>query len=333
MKINTAELKTALEIVKPGIAINEFLEQSTSFAFTQGSVVTYNSEICIKHPIQDIDFEGAVIADELYKFLTRIKKEEIELTVEGNQLVITSGRSVAKFNMQSEVLLPFSDVESTDAFEEIPSPEDFVKGVRFVAPICKKDVVQMLQDCVHITSDFVEATDNHRICNYKTSIPVKDVLVPKKNLLAVVNLNPVYVAETNEWIHFKTEAGTIISCRTVVDDFPDTSNVLNVTGTSITFPKTIDEVLSRAEVFSSGDALGGFVEITTKKNRLQVSSKSEQGEFSEEINMKYDGTPIRFIATTAFIKSVMSQVQECVVSERLIMFKAENWIYVSSLRV
>jgi len=92
-------------------------------------------------------------------------------------------------------------------------------------------------------------------------------------------------------------------------------------------------VLSRAEVFSSGDALGGFVEITTKKNRLQVSSKSEQGEFSEEINMKYDGTPIRFIATTAFIKSVMSQVQECVVSERLIMFKAENWIYVSPLRV
>jgi len=39
MKINKKELKEALEIVKPGLANKEMIEQSTSFAFLKGKVI------------------------------------------------------------------------------------------------------------------------------------------------------------------------------------------------------------------------------------------------------------------------------------------------------
>jgi len=54
MKINKNELKNALEIVKPGLANKEIIDQSTSFAFMNDCIVTYNDEISVSHPVKDI---------------------------------------------------------------------------------------------------------------------------------------------------------------------------------------------------------------------------------------------------------------------------------------
>ena len=55
MKTNKTKLQTALEIVKPGLANKEIIEQSTSFAFLKGKVVTYNDEVSISHPLKGIE--------------------------------------------------------------------------------------------------------------------------------------------------------------------------------------------------------------------------------------------------------------------------------------
>ena len=78
MKIATSKIKEALAIVKPALANKEILEQTTSFAFLNGRVVTYNDEISISHPFES-DFEGAVKAEELYGLLSRTTKEEVSL--------------------------------------------------------------------------------------------------------------------------------------------------------------------------------------------------------------------------------------------------------------
>ena len=75
MKINKAELQTALEKVKPGLASRELIEQSTSFAFMGDRVVTYNDEISISHPVAGVDINGAVKAQALYDFVSEVKKE------------------------------------------------------------------------------------------------------------------------------------------------------------------------------------------------------------------------------------------------------------------
>ena len=67
MKVNKEKLRQALEIVRPGLANKEVIEQATSFAFMDGRVVTYNDEISISHPVEGIEIEGAVKADQLYQ--------------------------------------------------------------------------------------------------------------------------------------------------------------------------------------------------------------------------------------------------------------------------
>jgi hypothetical protein len=69
------DLIKALEAVKPGLANKEMIEQSTSFAFMEDRVVTYNDEISISHPLKGIPIVGAIKADELYAFLSKVKIE------------------------------------------------------------------------------------------------------------------------------------------------------------------------------------------------------------------------------------------------------------------
>ena len=51
------DLVEALEVVKPGLANKDLIEQTTSFAFINGNVVTYNDEISISSPIEDLEIE------------------------------------------------------------------------------------------------------------------------------------------------------------------------------------------------------------------------------------------------------------------------------------
>jgi hypothetical protein len=74
------ELIDALETVKPGLAQKEIVEQSSSFAFIDGKVVTYNDEISISHPVEGLKVEGAVRAEELYQLLHRITRDEVEIS-------------------------------------------------------------------------------------------------------------------------------------------------------------------------------------------------------------------------------------------------------------
>ena len=89
MKINKTELQLALEKVKPGLASKEVIEQSTSFAFMGNRVVTYNDEISISHPVKGLEVMGAVKAQALYSFLSKVKRDEIDVEWEENQLGIS----------------------------------------------------------------------------------------------------------------------------------------------------------------------------------------------------------------------------------------------------
>ena len=51
MKINKQQFIEALELVKPGLAAKEIIEQSTSFVFRAGQVITYNDEVAVHAPV------------------------------------------------------------------------------------------------------------------------------------------------------------------------------------------------------------------------------------------------------------------------------------------
>jgi transcription initiation factor TFIIIB Brf1 subunit/transcription initiation factor TFIIB len=93
MKIKTQTLRTALELVKPGLANREILEQSTKFAFKDGKLLTYNDQTSVQYEIPEMDITAIVSADELYRFIAKASKDEIEIIQTEEEVQLKDGRA------------------------------------------------------------------------------------------------------------------------------------------------------------------------------------------------------------------------------------------------
>lgn len=336
MKVNKLKLQEALEIVKPGLANRDSIEQATSFAFIKGHVVTYNDEISISHPVEGLELEGAVPADLLYPLLLKIKQEEIEIEIKENEILIYAGKAKAGLALQSEIKLPLED-ETAKKGKWKPLPENFIKLIGFAIPSCAKDSSSnIILTCVHVTkTGFIEASDNFRLtrCNLGKDMPIKTFLLPADSATQVIKLNPVKIAEGKGWVHFQTKAGTEISCRIFEEDFPDVTALLEADGVKLILPQSLQEILDRAMVIAKRErSIEENVSIDLVDKKLKIKAESEVGWVTEETPLRYDGKPIHFDITPYLLKGILSETQECELSENKIKFEGEGWVYISALR-
>ncbi len=334
MKINKAELQKALEIVKPGLANKEMIEHSTSFAFTGGRVVTYNDEISLSHPVEAIELEGAIQAEELYKLLSKLKKDEIEIITEGNQIHLKSGRTKAGLTLQQDIKLPLEEIGDVGKWKRLP--EDFIHYVKFAVGACSHDMSKPVLTCVHVHKEGrIEGSDGFRItqCQLQEGMPIPTFLLPASSATELIRLSPISIAQGNGWVHFKTEQDSVLSCRVFEDDFPDITPFLEVEGVRVTFPRTMVEVLDRASVFSKRDHfLDEHVTVILEENRMKVKTKSLTGWLEEEINMKYDDAPISFDITPYLLRDILEETLTCVICEDRLKFEGAGWVYLTVLK-
>jgi len=334
MKIKKQDLITALEKVRPGLSSKELIQQSTSFAFLEGNVVTYNDEISIAHPVPNLEITGAVQATELYQLLKKLKQDELELTVTENEIQLTSGKTKAGLTLQTEIKLPLSEVERKSKWKTLP--ENFKDALRFAVTSCSRDMSKPVLTCVHVNAEgFIEGCDNYRVARWtlEAEFPTGTFLIPQSSVLELLKLDPVKVALDGGWVHFITEDRTSMSCRIIDDKFPDTTRLLNVKGVELSFPEGITEILDRASVFAKRDVmLDEDVTICLEKGKVRVESKSETGWFKEEVTGDYSCESLKFDVTPTLLKSILSETNVFEHCKNMLKFSGTNWKYVVSLR-
>lgn len=335
MEISKKELEHALEIVKPGLANKDIVEQATSFAFVKGKVVTYNDEISVSHPVAGLDIAGAVEADILYKLLSKAKSDTLNLQVEENQITLTQGKMQAGFSLQSEIKLPINE-EVSDIGKWKKLPDKFSEFLELSIPSASKDMSRPVLTCVHVSKDgYMEASDSFCLtrCTFSDDVPVKTFLIPATSAIQVIRLSPTQIAEGKGWIHFKNEEESVISCRVLADSFPDASHLLNVEGHKLILPEAIPEALDRASIVAKRDhPLEEMVTVEIKDKTLLISSDSKESWFKEELRINFK-EHLKFNITPYLLKRILSKTRECTVSENKLKFEGEGWIYIAALRV
>lgn len=335
--MNKEQLLKALEIVKPGLANREIIEQSTSFAFMEGRVVTYNDEISLSHPVEVVELKGAVQADELYQFLRKVKADKdgnIVLEQEKNEIRITSGRAKAGLSLQAKIRLPLDEIDDIDTWYELP--EDFLTALKFAAGACDRGTSNPKLTCVHVNAEgYVEGCNNIRFVRYTVNedgFPMDTFLVPAQSAMEVLKIKPLSIAKSESWVHFRNEEDTVMSCRIFEDTYPDATDILKAEGITISLPKTMGEILERAAVFSKRESiLDEEVSVMLKKNRIHIHSQSETGWFKEDANMRFSEDPVSFSIVPSLLKDILSETQSCEVAEDRLIFQGAGWKYVISL--
>lgn len=332
MDINVKEFRSALEIVKPGLANKESIEQATSFAFTEKNVVTYNDEICIQHPLSSFELKGAIKAEELYKFLSKIKTEKLKVEINEDNVTIKSGRAKVSFNLDSEIKLPLDDSKLTERSKWKDLPANFIEAISMAKGSVSKDMSDPKLTCVHINKKgIIEGSDGYRILNYNLGekIPCDSVLVPASSIQTVISLKPTQISSGEDWIHFRNENKTVISCRVLSEGYVDTSPFLETEskGLKLTFPSELSEVLDTAEIFSNNSD----VTLEVKKKKLIVRAESESASFKDELDIEKAKSEFAFQVTPYLLKDILKKIQSCTIYKDRLAFKGDNWKYVTAL--
>ena len=98
MKIQKKELLDILSKCMPGVETGKnSIEGANTFIFTRGNVFTFNDSISVTVPLKLSglmdELEGVVSANEFYKIIQKMPKDEIEIESSEKSWYLKSGRS------------------------------------------------------------------------------------------------------------------------------------------------------------------------------------------------------------------------------------------------
>ena len=269
----------------------------------------------------------------MYKILEKITTDDIEIVESKNEIQILSGRAKVGFVLQEKITLPLEEVGDQIGWKKIP--EKFMDALKFTVFSCSKDASHPALTCINVNSNGnIEASDDLRITRYKVgTVPTSTFLIPASSVNELVKYDCTHISEGRGWVHFKTKEGTVFSCRVFEDTFPDITKLLVVNGPQLKLPKTIDEILERASIFSKKSRAleGEEVTVSLKANRVTIRADGESGWFEEEANMGYSLEPVSFSINPILLKDIIEEIRACTLGKNSIRFEGENWEHIISL--
>jgi hypothetical protein len=252
-------LLETLESVLPGTSVRETVDQSTCFQFQDGKVSTFNDE---QARIADVNLDRsikcALPAETPMKLLKKVD-EEMAVAQDGVRLTFTGTNKKATFAVETELAYKLTNYEDgwDQPIDWKPVGLDFADALRMVIPCAAMNHPYFYRTCVHLTADYVEATDNLQMCRYYVQTGLdKDVLVRADQLEPWCN-KPIEAFGTgsNErspagWLALRTSSGCVAMVRQFNDDYPDISKFFQVENADvITFPKKLVKAVERARPF------------------------------------------------------------------------------------
>ncbi len=330
MEVNRTEFLRKLEMVTPGLSAKDIVEQSSCFVFRAGEVLTYNDEVSCRASLEVDELEGVVTAKPLLEILRRIPDERVSIFIDGDSLVVKGAGKKTRIRTHGEMLLPIDSIEQPEYWLELPPT--FQDAASFVLQCTSRDETKMALVCVHMHTDWLEATDTIQAARWTLPLGISEsVLVRGSVLSSALSLGVSQVGITSSWIHFKGESVTI-SCRRYIDEFPNIDKVFAPKkGMKITLPKGLASAAGRADVFSSEISDGNTVTVILKEGKVRVVGEGTSGDHTEWKKLAYEGEAISFLISPDLLSRIVESYDSCRITENRLITTGDSWTYVASL--
>lgn len=345
--MNKNELLSALKTVIIGIEKQNNALGMDFIIFDDEYIRSFKDKISVSFKFPT-GIKCGIRGEELYKALEKIPSDEIEMKVDGNKLVITSGKITIRMNLlQSGALDNLLDKICTldlDNIEFYEMPKAFMEGMKLSLFSSTKKASSNELNGMLYEENYILATNDRSASMFvmEEYVPSR-FLIPAEACESILRLpNKFYaVTVTPGWVHLKEESEGVISVRLISDTNYPCEGVLNLfekkkqVGKPFVFPKGMKEVLERAEIFAGGDSnilIMDHIVLTRNKKELIVTATKEAGEIVERIPWEKDqfpeGAEIRVSPT--LLKLILSVTSKCVIgpNNSAIVFETENFSHV-----
>jgi len=324
--MKTQELKKTLELVKPGLANKEILEQATSIIFKDGHAWTFNDEVAVMAPLE-IGITGAVPAEPLYQFLAKLSPDvEVEIAEGENELKLKAGRNRAGIRMDPDIKLPL-DEELVEPEEWNDIPEGFLPALQNVLFSASRSGHLPILTCVHIADEFMETCDEFRMTR-QGGFTLKmegDIKIVAKHLEQLKDYKPTEDGINGHWLHFRNEGGVVYAVRMVEGEYPDLSGFIINDGVEISFPKELNEALDWAAVMADDKIkYEQEVSVLLTKGNMTVRGEGPDGWAEQTLRLKYTGDNLTFKSHPLFLKEMAKLAKKVTVGDTALKVEGEN---------
>lgn len=333
-RVKRQEILKQLELVAPGLATREIIEQSSCFVFRKGKIITFNDEIlCRSNSLLD-GVDGAVQAEPLLALLKKLPDEEIEIKTTGQTLSVIGKAKRARLVMQQEIVLPFREVERPTDWRKIP--KGFMAALELAADCASDDESQTKLACVHIHPDYVEASDNFQMIRVPLRSGIKQpMLIRKGSAKQLSMLKATQISEVGDWVHLKAD-GLIASCRSFIGEkYPtDTiTQILGKTGNKVKLPKQLAGSLARAQIFSATSSKGNVVVVELRAGKMKLEGRGDFGWYEEVRKSTWEGENTRFSIAPKILLELSKRADECELTDVCIKVDGKSFLFACATEI
>ena len=329
MQVEREKLVQLLGMLKNAASTKEIIEQSSCVVIRDGQIATFNDSACCRYR-SPLDITAAIPLEPFLNILLKLPDPTLSVEQKEGEIIFHGKKKRVGLRYDRDIVLPVDSVPLPETWEPIDS--NFLDAVRLTSGCVSKDNGFPILTCIHLTRNYLEASDNAQAIRYQLNLSLEtDLLVKGDVLKRLLGFDVEGYQVTDHWIHFRDANGFVYSCRTFLEKFPDLDSVLNVEGTPIELPQNIDQSLDRAEVFASDT--NGMVHVRLKQDRMLLRGEGAYGWFEESKKVQYSGPPLSFWIPGELLKEAVEKDTKGEISDSLLRITGENYVYVSCLSV
>jgi DNA polymerase III sliding clamp (beta) subunit (PCNA family) len=341
-KLNTQNLKDALEKVKPGLANKEFIETTTHYLFYQNKIITYNDKICISFnldffPISFAEKIFSVKAKDFYNIIKTIKSSEFTCKVSDKTFKIKSTDTEASININTEdmsVKNMYDDLYNPQPkFKALENAEDFMKALSLCRFSASKDATNQNLYCVSVTKDRICSADNYRASYYNIEENIPSFLIPATSVNELINYNVGKICVMDNWVHFETDENLRFSSRLVAGDYPDLSPMFEKKKSQkIILPSELSSILSEVSVMSQGDTdFEKEVDIHIENNVLSCTSKKDIGWLKKKMKIDSHNKDFSFQINPVFLAQILNKSDQIEITDNIAYFATDKFSHLIAI--
>lgn len=334
-KLNVKNLIENLEKGKPALAKKDIVESLTHYLIGNKTINTYNDKMLITIPYDKFDCEPfSVKAPELLKTLKSFKDKECTFNIDKENSTINFEDSKTKSQLTIHIgentmldevkdIIGFENIE----FNELNDPEWFINSIYTASLVAAKEITDECIYCVNVTNEAIQGTDSYRISSCDIDEDINEFLIPASVAINLVDYNIVKIGFSEEWVHFVTDEDIIISCRIIMGEYPDLSEIIEkeIESEEIILPEFIKDDLKNISFMCSGDMESEkTVQLKFSNNKLYLTAKKDTGYIRKQYDFEYEHDDFEISVNPNFLAETLKENNSMLVSDDIITFFSER---------
>jgi hypothetical protein len=339
MLVNREELLQKLDLVLLGVGKRETIPQSKCFCFKDGRLYTWNDEVCFRiESGLGNEICGAVLAIGLHKMLCKLDGvEEIDLEQERGRLRVqctepgTDKEIKMWFNMEREFKLAIHQVDDLPT-EWNGVPDDFDEALSHVIRCARDKCGIFMRTMIHITPRYMESYDGQQMMHYKMRFPLQEaILVRKEGIKKAIGMGMIDMADTKDWLHFRSTSGVIMSTRKYFEYYHDLSPYYKDMGERFEWPDGLVDCLERMLLVTAEQSDSERVRVEIKPidevhAQFSIEARGNTQGQGQTWVIPNEGFTVQFLINPVLLKEMASKWKTCELRKDCIIVRGTDWM-------